>query len=97
MEEFIYKAFICIWISNVVKRLSLARAGGGGDANPRTKTEPRGLGLVCTRTSWATRNAGPEWAFRAKPPFAIFVSEKIRINGINSELKRCSETFYFFN
>ena len=58
----------------MVKRLSLARVGWG--ANPRTKTELRGLGLVCTRTSWATRNAGPEWAFRAKPPFAIFVSEK---------------------
>ena len=69
-------------------RGSLSRAQGGGGANPRTKTELRGLGLVCTRTSWATRNAGPKWAFRAKPPFAILVSEKIRINGINLELKR---------
>ena len=57
-------------------RGSLSRAQGRGGANPRTETEPRGLGVVCTRTLWATQNAGPEWAFRASPPFAIFVSKK---------------------
>ena len=56
-----------------LEALSRARSGG---ANPRTETEPRGLGVVCTRTLWATRNAGSEWAFQASPPFAIFVSEK---------------------
>ena len=73
-------------------RGSLSRAQGG--ANPRTKTELRGLGLVCTRTSWATRNAGPEWAFRAKP---IFVTEKSELIDNNSELiKTLQQRFIFF-
>ena len=84
----VYIPSLHLYMDKCCGQEALSRARRGG-ANPRTKTELRGLGLVCTRTSWATRNAGPEWAFRAKPPFAILVSEKIRINGINSELKRC--------
>ena len=61
-------------------RGSLSRAGRGVVQILGPKLSFVGLGS-CAPARRA-RNAGPEWAFRAKPSFAIFVTEKSKLIAI---------------